>query len=455
MTRVGSGLIHLKRLISSDWIVYALVSVTIISVSLETGIIRISGFEDTGISTYSLFFVGLSIFCIISQLIILKFVGNKVNKFLESSPHLHLSKMKKGIVAVQISISVLIIIILLEIMVTYSYHTFFLIAVLMISFLTAAVITALLSLRFIIWLKSNKNRIIGTYLFATLFISLSSIAGVAYFLDQLLDAPSVVHAQQYADFIRHVATGNSSLVYFFTIFSAVAFVLLWLGTVFMLQSYRKKIGKWKYWIVMSIPLLYFLSQFQPAILNFLLSYASNNPALFNIIYIIMVHASRPIGGVLFGIAFILVARRIENLQVKGYLVVSGIGLLLLLVSYQAQALIGTPYPPLGLLSASYFGLSSYLIFVGIYSSALSISQDSKLRASIRRSIDTEVSFLKGIGNAEMNHRIFERVLQTSRNISEILPEESGISSSLTEEEIKDYVQAALELALKKKSQKVN
>ena len=72
---------------------------------------------------------------------------------------------------------------------------------------------------------------------------------------------------------------------------------------------------------MSIPLLYFLSQFQPVVLNFLLSYVSDDPMLFNLVYIIMVNASRPIGGVLFGLAFILVARKLQNREVKGYLVV--------------------------------------------------------------------------------------------------------------------------------------
>ena len=63
-----------------------------------------------------------------------------------------------------------------------------------------------------------------------------------------------------------------------------------------------------------------------------------------------------------------------------YNVTYGIGFLLLLVSYEAQALITAPFPPLGLLSGSYFGLASYLIFIGLYSSAVSISQDYRLRA---------------------------------------------------------------------------
>ena len=455
MTKVRNGLIQVQRLISSDWVAYAVVSATIIGVLVETGIIRVSGFEGIDISTYVIFYGGLSIFCVISQLIILKFVGNKIEKFFVSRSRLHMSIIKKAMIAVQIGINVLIFVILAEIALAYLYHTVFIIAILMTSFFTAAFMTALLSWRFIIWLKSHKNRLIVMYLLATLFISVSAISGALHFLDQLLLQPAVVHPKQYGEFIIHVQKGNPSFVYFYAIFSAVAFVFLWIGTVFLLQSYQKKLGGMKYWIMMSIPLLYFLSQFQPLVLNYLLSYSSGNPVLFNLVYVIMVDASRPIGGVLFAGAFILAARRVENQQLKSYLVVSGIGFLLLLVSYHAQALITSPFPPLGLLSASYFGLSSYLIFVGIYSSALSISQDSILRVSIRRSIETEVSFLKDIGDAEMNQRIFERVLQTSRNISEIMPEETGISSSLTDKEIKDYVELVLAQALKKKARSVD
>lgn len=452
MNNIKFGIIWIRRLTFSDWTIYAIVSATIIGILLETSIIRVSGFENTGISTYVLFFICLSIFCLFSQWMILRFVINKIEKSFGSRRFLGMSKIKKPLLGVQLGISVLISIVLFDISLTYSYQTVFIIAILMTSFLTAGVNMALLSWRFIIWLKSHKNRLTVTYLVASLFICMSAISGVIYFLNQLLDQPAIVHPKLYSDFITHVETGNSSLVYLYTIFSAVAFVSLWLGTVFLLQSYGKKIGSRKYWIVMSVPLLYFLSQFQPAIVSFLLSYTSSDPIIFNFIYIIMVDASRPIGGVLFGFAFIVVARRLQNLQVRGYLVMSGIGLFLLLTSYHSQELIETPFPPLGLLSASYFGLSSFLIFVGIYSSALSISQDSMLRASIRKSIEIEVSFLKEIGDAEMSRRILERVLRTSKDISEIMPEQTGIANSLTDKEMKEYAKVALGLALKRKAE---
>jgi hypothetical protein len=129
--------------------------------------------------------------------------------------------------------------------------------------------------------------------------------------------------------------------------------------------------------------------------------------------------------------------------------------MILLVSFQAEALITAPFPPLGLLSASYFGLSSYLIFIGLYSSAVSISQDSRLRVSIRRSVESEIRFIGSIGEAEMDRRVLNKVFTTSRKISKTMPEETGISSSLSDKEIKEYIEEVIAETHKRRPQSGN
>jgi hypothetical protein len=448
------GLTKVAMLLSSYWVIYVVVSATIIGVVLETGIIRISGFGIGRLSSYVTFYLALSIFSVFSQIMILIFVSGKVEKSLISRSR-SFGIIRKVLVPVQLFVDVLIIAILFEIFLTYTYQKIFLSAIILTSFLTAGLMTTFLSWQFIKWIKVHKTGVNVMYLLAALFISASAISGSLYFLDQLQYQPVTVHPKQFADFIEQVEKGNPLLAYTYAISSAIAFVFLWLGTVYMLKSYQKRFGNKKYWVVMSIPLFYFLSQFQPIILDFFLSYASNNVVLFDFIYILMEHVSRPIGGVLFGFAFIHASQKVQNQKVRDYLVVTGIGLLLLFVSYDAQGLITTPFPPLGLLSGSYFGLSCYLILIGIYTSALSVSQDSILRASIRKSVETEMRFLKSIGDSEMNNKIFEKVLRTSRHASKNMPEETGISSSLTDQEIREYVKKVLELALKKKIQRDN
>jgi hypothetical protein len=195
---------------------------------------------------------------------------------------------------------------------------------------------------------------------------------------------------------------------------------------------------------MVVPLLYFLSQFQPLVSRVLFDYSSNNPVLFSFVYVLMQEVSTPVGGILFGLAFMLVARNIQNQRVKGYLVISGIGLLLLLISYRPQEIVTAPFPPFGLLSASFMGLSSYLIFIGIYSSALSVSQDSNLRASIRKSVEAEVNFIGNIASAEMTRQLMETVLSKVKAVSEIIPSDTGIAMSLTDTEIKEYLNEVID-----------
>jgi hypothetical protein len=68
MTKVeGSPPRIQKGLLSSDRVVFMVVSATIIGVIVETGIIRVSGFEVVSdVSADVKIFVGLGIFCVFS-----------------------------------------------------------------------------------------------------------------------------------------------------------------------------------------------------------------------------------------------------------------------------------------------------------------------------------------------------------------------------------------------------
>jgi hypothetical protein len=306
-----------------------------------------------------------------------------------------------------------------------------------ISSVTAVAVMGLLSFKFITWLRLNKSRITVAYLLASLSLSINAIIGMAYVSDQFGYISDVVQPIPYGGFLMH--THYSSLAGLYSISSGVTFVFFWIGTVLLLQSYRKRLGTVKFWIIMVLPLLYFLSQFQPLVTSMLFDYSSGNPMLFSSIYVLMLEVSTPVGGLLFGLAFMLVSRKIQNDKVKGYLVISGIGLLLLLLSYRPQEIITAPFPPFGLLSASFMGLSSYLIFIGIYSSAISVSQDSRLRASIRKSVEAEVSFIGNIASAEKTRMVTESVLKKVEAVSSMIPSNTGIATSLTDSEVKEYI----------------
>ena len=88
--------------------------------------------------------------------------------------------------------------------------------------------------------------------------------------------------------------------------------------------------------------------------------------------------------------FCIVSRGLGHRQVKEYMIISGYGLLLFITANQHQVLQLNPYPPFGLPTICYLGLASYLILIGVYSSALSVANDVELRRSIRRSVERNV-----------------------------------------------------------------
>ncbi len=173
--------------------------------------------------------------------------------------------------------------------------------------------------------------------------------------------------------------------YWYNITYVISFILTWVATVLFLRNYSRKLGTSRYWILVSIPLLYFLSQFGYALLGLFTAFRISYPILFGVAYTLFFSGAIPAGGILFAVAFWTIARNITSSVVKQYMMITGYGMMILFSSNQASALIRFFYPPFGLFTLSFFGLASYLLLIGIYSAVMSVAQDSDLRRSIRQS----------------------------------------------------------------------
>ena len=168
-------------------------------------------------------------------------------------------------------------------------------------------------------------------------------------------------------------------------------------------------GRIKYWIIVTISLVYFLSEFQSYFLDLLIQFRLSDPISFGIVYTLFFSATRPIGGLLFGIAFWSIARRIRGHAVKDYMTLSAYGVILVFSSIQITSLILAHYPPFGLASLSFLGLGSYLILVGIYSSAISVANDNNLRRSMRQTMERESVMLDNIATSQLETEIQNRI----------------------------------------------
>jgi hypothetical protein len=156
-----------------------------------------------------------------------------------------------------------------------------------------------------------------------------------------------------------------------------------------------------------------------------------------VIFSIIFSASKAAGGILFGIVFWTMSRKTNSIiALRHFLIIVTIGFMLLFVSEQAVSLISLPIPPFGLSSVATLGLSSYLILVGLYYSAISISTDIEFRKFIRASTIKELTFLGKIGSAEQEKET-EKIV--NRLINQNLRDFKSQIGSAQPENVKGYI----------------
>ena len=210
----------------------------------------------------------------------------------------------------------------------------------------------------------------------------------------------------------------------------LSFIFRWGATAITLNDYHKnkRINRIVLWSMISIPLIIYLLGKSPDLFN--LDPEPWTRPLFR--------GGNIAIGVMFGMAFLLMARRLP--AVKDYLTVTAIGVMIISIAFSVTNLQQT----FGIAAHSLVLLSSYLFAIGLYYAAISISHDSTLRKSIRTAInDTPSDLLQSAGLAETQQRLEQRVLEIAKKQSENLVQQSGVQPSLQEEDIKKYLEEIL------------
>jgi hypothetical protein len=352
-----------------------------------------------------------------------------------------LNLIHKIVFLIQYALTALLIFVILQMVLSSAYNSIIVVVAIAISYTLAIIMTGLLTLRFYLWFKSSRNTVILAYCIAAASLLINAALTLVYVSNGLLSMSPVVlpHIGHFTTYSPYSIMLNFGYV----MSSIVSFIITWIATIMLLRHHSKKLGAAKYWILVTIPLVYFLSQFQPLFLDLLLDYRLSNPIVFNVLYTVIFSLSKPVGGILFGIAFWYMARSMHHTGLSNYLMIAGYGVLLFFTSNQATVLINLPYPPFGMATISFVGLSCYLLFVGIYASAVSIAEDSNLRKSIRKLAEKESKLLDSIGLAQMEQVIQKRVITLSKETERTMIEQTGVGSSLSEQEAKEYLHEVL------------
>jgi len=346
-----------------------------------------------------------------------------------------LAAIYKGVRLIQWVLILMLILAVFQIQVTSSYSNLFIIIIIWLSYGLVTFMLIYLAWKFYVWFADNRNFFILAYLIAVVVLVSNVIITITYTTQIILDQNEIV--------MKSIGHRNASspepIATIFFISIIITFATMWVAAAILLKNFTT-LPKIKYWLLMSIPLIYYLTQFQPYLFSIFSNYFLVDTVEFVVIYTIIFTAIEPIGGFLFGLAFWATSRKIESAKIKDYLFISGSGFMLFFVSNHAAVLVSYPFPPFGLIQICYLGLSSYLILTGIHSSAISVAQDDKLRHAIRESIDHQRSrFMEHIGTSEMSEIIYNRTFDLSKKLSMSMTKETNVSPSLTAEQVKDYI----------------
>jgi hypothetical protein len=264
----------------------------------------------------------------------------------------------------------------------------------------------------------------------------NGITSVATYFDMLTQQKRVVTSTDVAYFPEFsIESIGSQIGLASQIASAAAYVLTWIGTVKMLYPYIKKLGKIKFWIIMGVAMIYYLISFPLFVLGYFTP-SENVDAMTNVL---IFSFAGIMSGIIFGAAFLSVARTLrKDSDLRNHMVIAAYGFVLFYIAGSAIAS-QAAYPPYGIVSVSFTGLSCYLIYTGLYSSAVTVSQDTTLRLSIRKSVSEQAKFLDSMGTAQMEQELQSTVMKIARKHSDVLTKKTGVESSMTDADIKEYL----------------
>jgi len=322
----------------------------------------------------------------------------------------------------------------------------------------AFVLFSVLAKRFFGWFASRKSIVVILYAAATAIMAFNMITSlfefnaVIYYNESKGFPPTnstFVTATTPVNFTRPFTTDSPpdiiSNAQFYSV--DVYFVLSWLATGLFLYHYSERIGKIKYWALISAIVFYYFYYYF-SLWEGVLPPSSIDESS---IPIILVNTySLTTGGVIFGIGFFLMAKSVRTMSpIRDYLIFCGMGFTLFFNCANATVY-QNPYPPFGILNVSFVSLSSLFITVGLTFAALSVSKDVQLRKNIIQSTKDNYNPIAKISSAQETLRLKEKIIHIIDQNKEMIEQSDGVSSSLTDEEVARMVDNVMQEIRKKK-----
>jgi hypothetical protein len=397
---------------------------------------------------YDIFiFLGISVSFLVLSSLILKYNWNHINGFIKKSNKIY--SVFKITLLTQIFLFSLLIFLNFQVVVLYYYFLHIITISLLVSYSLSFFILFFLTYKFLQWYNIKKNYLLlfyslafGTIFFESIF-KLSFTEIMIFFKSQII-FPMTIGSSVFIP----ASSIQAHLNNIFPILSIFSFVFAWIASSIMLKEYSTKVGeKIKYWIIISIPLIFYISQFFVQANSQAIFELTSNITSLSITLTIIFIFSKLIGGLLFGIPFWIIAKTIHNSAIKTSMTIAGFGFVFLFLTNQAHGIIVMPFPPFGIITSLFFGLSSFLVMIGLYSSAIYIAENKDIRKLIRNDI-IKYDLLNQISNRFIEDKTISYINQIRKSSeSDLFVDYNRLF--LNDREIKQYVKDVIDEISKK------
>jgi hypothetical protein len=353
----------------------------------------------------------IAFLCIVLQIIVLRYLKN-LNSKTKVDTRIHVDLINNIVKVSQYFLIALFAFIVFQMFYFNYYDTLVLMLIIVTTYGIASLLIGKTMISFMSWYRINRKPVFLLY-----SISMSMI------LFNLILTPTIVNIilSEKPEQIRQFAGGSmdisggrynflSNLV---KISSILSFASIWFTTALLMRTAKDRFVKEvRYWIILSTPLVYFLLSYfaQDLFGTVLFPLIRSDPILISLALTTIFILSKPIGGIIFGLLFWRISRLVSFDKIlREYMIISGFGFLLLFSANQSTLLVLGPYPPFGSITISVLILATYLILIGIYTSATLVSTNIQLRKFIYRlTTDSKfVNLLGEIGVSEMEKDIIK------------------------------------------------
>ncbi len=221
----------------------------------------------------------------------------------------------------------------------------------------------------------------------------------------------------------------------------VSFVFTWAITTMLLrQYYQQRVGKMPValLILLTIPLvLYMIGRYTELYTLFTGIVWRWEDFPYAYLFRSIFRAGLIAGSVMFGVAFLVVARKVESGKIRDYFTIAAIGAMMMSITLAPSALQET----FGVAGRALMLLASFMLCAGFYLSAVHMAQDARLRRLIKASAGSKV--FGAMAAAQLGQETEKKVLDIIEKEREITKEQTGIQPSLEQKDVKTYLDSVL------------